>query len=153
MWNPEEEEHVIYPKTYGRTLTTNTLPDGFKNYFASLTNSMHKRLIVQRFVADIEAVYAMLSSHESRMYSASVLFVYEGDAEALETGIQEEARGEVVEDEDYENDDDEEMTPQFISKTKLIDFAHAAFREGEGPDHNVLVGVQKVLEHLKMMIE
>jgi inositol-polyphosphate multikinase len=93
----------------------------------------------------------MLSSHESRMYSASILFVYEGDAEALETGIQAEARGEVVEDED-EDDDDSDIVPQYISKTKLIDFAHAAFREGEGPDQNVLPGVKKILEHLKMMI-
>jgi len=84
------------------------------------------------------------------MYSSSIFFVYEGDAEALEDGIQEEARGEVVDDDD---DDDEERVPQFISKTKLIDFAHASFKEGEGPDHNVLHGVQKVLEHLKMMID
>lgn len=96
----------------------------------------------------------MLSSHESRMYSASILFVYEGDAEALETGIQAEAREEVInsDDDDDENDDDEERVPQYISKTKIIDFAHAAFREGHGPDRNVLLGVQKVLEHLNMMI-
>lgn len=95
----------------------------------------------------------MLSSHESRMYSASILFVYEGDAEALENGIQAEAREEVIkhdEDED-EDEDDEETIPQYISKTKLIDFAHATFRDGHGADHNVLMGVQKVLEHLKMM--
>jgi inositol-polyphosphate multikinase len=152
VWNPDEEEHITYPKTYGRKLTTTTLPDGFKDYLASLTDPTHKRLIVQRLIADTEAIYAMLSSHESRMYSASILFVYEGDVEALEIGIQEEARDEIVEDEDDENDDEEEIVPQFISKAKLIDFAHAAFREGEGPDHNVLAGVQKVLEHLKMMI-
>jgi inositol-polyphosphate multikinase len=92
----------------------------------------------------------MLSFHESRMFSASILLVYEGDEEALENGIQAEARDEVVVDDD-DDDDDEEKIPQFISKTKLIDFAHAAFKEGEGPDHNVLLGVYKVLEHLKMM--
>jgi 1D-myo-inositol-tetrakisphosphate 5-kinase/inositol-polyphosphate multikinase len=81
------------------------------------------------------------------MYSASILFVYEGDAEALETGIQAEARGEVVDDEEEE---EEETVPQFICKAKLIDFAHASFREGAGPDHNVLPGVMTVLEHLMM---
>ena len=144
------EEHTIYPKTYGRTLTTQTLPDGFKNYFASLTNPTHKRLIIQRLIADVEAIHAMLSSHESRMFSASILFVYEGHEEALEIGIQSEARGEVVDEEDEEDED--EMVPQYISKTKLIDFAHAEFRDGEGPDHNVLPGVQKVLELLKMLL-
>jgi len=92
----------------------------------------------------------MLSSHESRMYSASILFVYEGDAEALEIGIQAEAREEVIT-YDEDEDEDDETIPQFISKTKLIDFAHATFRDGHGADHNVLKGVQKVLEHLKMM--
>ena len=90
------------------------------------------------------------------MYSASILFVYEGDEEALEDGIQSEAIGEVVnegeEDGNDDDDDEEEVVPRFISKTKLIDFAHADFGEGRGPDHNVLPGVQKVLEHLKMML-
>jgi 1D-myo-inositol-tetrakisphosphate 5-kinase/inositol-polyphosphate multikinase len=94
----------------------------------------------------------MLSCHESRMYSASLLYVYEGDAAALEDGIQAEAREEVVADEDIDVDsEDEEQIPQYISKTKLIDFAHAAFTEGKGVDRNVLFGIEKVLEHLKMM--
>jgi 1D-myo-inositol-tetrakisphosphate 5-kinase/inositol-polyphosphate multikinase len=86
------------------------------------------------------------------MYSASLLYVYEGDAAALEDGIQAEAREEVVADEDIDVDsEDEEQIPQYISKTKLIDFAHAAFTEGKGVDRNVLFGIEKVLEHLKMM--
>lgn len=84
------------------------------------------------------------------MYSASLLFVYEGDEEALEIGIQSEARGEVV-DEEGDEDDEDETILQYISKTKLIDFAHARFYPGGGPDTNVLPGVQTVLEHLKMM--
>ena len=86
------------------------------------------------------------------MYSASLLYVYEGDAAALEDGIQAEAREEVVANEDIDVDsEDEEQVPQYISKTKLIDFAHAAFTEGKGVDRNVLYGIEKVLEHLKMM--
>ena len=86
------------------------------------------------------------------MYSASLLYVYEGDAAALEDGIQAEAREEVVADEDLDVDsEDEEQVPQYISKTKLIDFAHAAFTDGKGEDRNVIFGIEKVLEHLKMM--
>ena len=86
------------------------------------------------------------------MYSASVLYVYEGDVAALEDGIQAEARDEVIADQDIDIDsEDEDSVPQYISKTKLIDFAHAAFTEGKGADHNVLFGIEKVLEHLKMM--
>ena len=143
-------EHTVYPKTYGRQLTTETLAEGFENFFASLSDPTHKRLIVQRLIADTEAIHAMLEQHESRMYSASILFVYEGDTEALDVAIQAEAREEVVDEED-EADEDEETVPQYITKTKLIDFAHASFVKGGGLDHNVLPGVRKVLEHLKMM--
>lgn len=135
---------------YGRGLTTETLAEGFTNFFASLKNPTHKRLIIQRLIADTQAIHTMLSSHESRMYSSSILYVYEGDEEAIEIGIQNEARGEVVDEED-EEDDETEKVPQYITKTKLIDFAHAAFRQGEGPDHNVLPGIKKILEHLEAM--
>ena len=143
-------EYTVYPKSYGKTITTAQLPEGFANFFASLTNPTHKRLIVQRLIADTQAIHAMLSSHESRMYSASILFVYEGDEASLETGIQAEAREEVVNEEDEGFEEDEETIPQYISKAKLIDFAHASFRDGDGPDHNVLYGIQKIIEHLDM---
>jgi inositol-polyphosphate multikinase len=97
----------------------------------------------------------MLSSHESRMYAASLLYVYEGDAEALEMGIQLEAHQEVMDevDEEEEEEEGEEGEPQHISKTKLIDFAHASFRAGEGADTNAIRGVENVLKYLKMLLE
>lgn len=85
------------------------------------------------------------------MYAASILYVYEGDTEALETGIQSEAHDEVIEEED--DGEDEEEEPQYISKTKLIDFAHASFRQGEGADRNAIPGVETVLKHLKMLLD
>jgi len=131
-------------------LTTATLREGFSNFFASLTNPTHKRLVVQRLAAHTKAIYAMLSSHESRMFSSSILLVYEGDAQALEEGLQTDASDEIVMDVNVDYNVDETVS-QCIARTKLIDFAHATFREGEGPDHNILLGVQKVLEHLKLM--
>jgi len=86
------------------------------------------------------------------MFASSILYVYEGDAEALETGIQSEARQEVVDDDEEDEDDEEERIPQYISRTKLIDFAHASFRDGHGPDVNALRGVENVLNHLKMIL-
>jgi inositol-polyphosphate multikinase len=86
------------------------------------------------------------------MYAASILYVYEGDAEALETGIQSEAHDEVMHDEE-EDEEEEETEPQYISKTKLIDFAHASFRPGEGADVNAIRGVENVLKHLKMLLD
>jgi inositol-polyphosphate multikinase len=152
VWDPDNDEHTVYPKTYGRTLTTETLPDGFANFFASVKNQTHRRLIVQRLMADTQAIHDMISSHESRMFSASIFFVYEGDPDALEEAVQVEANGENDDDDMDEDDEDDEKLPQYISKTKLIDFAHARFCAGEGADHNVLPGVRKVLEHLEMMI-
>jgi len=87
------------------------------------------------------------------MFASSILYVYEGDAEALETGIQSEARQEVVDDDEEDDDEEDERIPQYISKTKLIDFAHASFREGHGPDVNTLRGIENVLKHLNMLLD
>lgn len=101
------------------------------------------------------------------MYSASLLFVYEGDAqaakeakdaiekaelEALQTATAAGEKGLNEEDDDeVELDDDEEEKPK-LAVVKLIDFAHASWTPGEGPDENALRGIRstvKILEDLE----
>jgi inositol-polyphosphate multikinase len=109
------------------------------------------------------------------MYSASLLFVYEGDGVALRAAMEEASRpvvetpitngdaaatngvgiAELVngyadadEDEDEVEDEDEELPPK-IYNVKLIDFAHADFVPGQGPDENSLLGIRSVAEILR----
>ena len=75
------------------------------------------------------------------MYSASLLFVYEGDGRALDVAFaEEEENKEYVLDEDEE--DEREVNKPY--ELKLIDFAHADWTPGEGADENALQGVRSV---------
>jgi len=115
------------------------------------------------------------------MYSASILFVYEGDKEVLEaatTGasVEDAAKnahslrgmgqrdnaaeegldgdqkdGDVDEDEDEEEDEEENKSS--ICAVKLIDFAHAAWTPGQGVDENALHGIRNVKAILEKMLE
>ncbi len=96
------------------------------------------------------------------MYSASLLFVYEGDGEVLQKGLEMEEQtrqnqrqtnsgeeeDDVDDDDDGDADDDENGGP-YISVVKLIDFAHAEWVPGQGPDENMLQGVRSILDILK----
>jgi 1D-myo-inositol-tetrakisphosphate 5-kinase/inositol-polyphosphate multikinase len=118
------------------------------------------------------------------MYSASLLFIFEGDGASLDAAIEE--NNEIMDrqsaesytcppvsrsnmsldsrmdsgialdaddDFDYEDndeDDDELRLPQ-IYTLKLIDFAHANFTPGQGPDENILLGVRSLLRIFKEM--
>ncbi len=101
------------------------------------------------------------------MYSASVLMVYEGDEEAMDAGLKIEAaaaRGEGGE-EDYGNekdpdeedeedeDEDDEVPPQKVHDVRLIDFAHAGWTPGQGPDENALHGIRSLLAILKGLVD
>ena len=75
-----------YDKNWGRVFTTENVKDGFADFFYVKGSGMSKALarrVVRRFAADLRDLQATLEKEESRMYSASILFVYEGNPEAL----------------------------------------------------------------------
>lgn len=101
-----------------------------------------------------------MENEESRMYSASILFVYEGDLNVLQALLAAEEESQASsqlserpaqkamldssdEDEDDVDDDDDEDEAR-ICTASLIDFAHASFTPGEGSDENALRGVRNV---------
>ncbi len=149
------------------------------------------RAIAGAFLEDLKAMSRRsLTSEESRMYSASLLFVFEGDGEALraaveetsasatmsqsgskpekggglgpstlrvDSGIDVDEHGELIvpaaaEDLD-ELSDDEEMNLPRIYSLKLIDFAHATWVPGQGPDENNLQGVRSLIKIFTQLAE
>ncbi|KAB2579490.1 Arginine metabolism regulation protein iii [Lasiodiplodia theobromae] len=166
----EASRYKTFNKLYGRVFNAENVVDGFKEYFLVPGAGHSKetaRPIIARLLKDVKGVQAALEAEESRMYSASLLFVYEGDAvaakeaekaaekaelDALQTAT---AAGEKAlneeDDDEVELDDDEADVPKF-AVVKLIDFAHATFRPGQGPDENALRGIRsvaKILEDLE----
>ena len=126
------------------------------------------------------------------MYSASLLFTYEGDGEALRAAIEENnaivddvkqaeevlvdeveatpptdspAAGETIEGDlkvvelmgdvaDGEEEEDQELRnlPRIFS-LKLIDFAHAEWVPGQGPDENSLFGVRSLIKIFEDLVQ
>ena len=101
----------------------------------------------------------------TRMIAASLLFIYENDelrwGEALSS---DEAYGEKdplltdnfledSEDEQDEDGDDKEVSTP-LSRLNLIDFAHSKYVDkNEGPDENVLQGLELLLEIFEKISE
>ena len=51
-----------------------------------------------------------------------------------------------------EEEDDEETVPK-LAAVKMIDFAHAFFVPGKGPDENALKGVRSTTTILKRLLD
>jgi inositol-polyphosphate multikinase len=159
-----KEEHCeikdgfkAYDKFYGRDLTKETVMGAFETFLGGVQGGKLKRkyanLVRKRFVRELESMEYTLQHEESRMYSASILMVYEGDDAALERTLElEKQTADEDEDEDdaEEDDDDDEAEPK-VHDVCLIDFAHAKFEKGVGPDENALQGVRSALYILKSL--
>lgn len=78
--------YQIFDKHYGKNLTVDTVHEGFEKYFnvthGNLTSKSIKK-VIKRFIEDLEGLQTVLEAEECRIYSSSLLFVYEGDLHAL----------------------------------------------------------------------
>lgn len=77
----------VFDKYYGRSLTSETVHHGFENFFNMVDGRIpnkNTRRVIQRFVDDLEGLQSVIEAEESRIYSSSLLFVYEGDEVALQ---------------------------------------------------------------------
>jgi len=148
----------VYDRLYGRSLTPDTIVDGLAEFFSAQLAPEQKRIVVRRFIDDVDQIRLALEDVESRMYSASLLFVYEGDSQALSEALDTEASANPVtieeeQDEESDEEEDEEAVPKRATELKMIDFAHASWVSGQGRDENVLKGVYSVAKSLRALLE
>ena len=154
----DKDGYRVYDKMYGRRFTAENVIDGFKSFLlvecAGITKDLGK-MLAKRLGAEVNGIRKVLEDEESRMYSASLLFVYEGDGDALKKALDEEnekSQGPREDKPDEEVDEDEEDEGSKVHAVKLIDFAHATWTPGQGPDENALKGVrnvEKILQDLE----
>lgn len=195
--------YKFYDKNYGRTLTSKTVVEGFEDFFRVERGTRplkNTRKVIRRFLDDLEGMEAVFKKEESRMYSASLLFVYEGDPSALQqafatetqmldsmeaemkshpgvdggsdcqtkTGVSNAASiplncNSVGTSAQYKpastsaptdgDGSEHEISLPHIQVLKLIDFAHAEWTPGQGPDENLLHGVRNVIKSLKDLLD
>ncbi|KAK4696560.1 hypothetical protein P7C71_g1381, partial [Lecanoromycetidae sp. Uapishka_2] len=150
----------LYDKMYGRGFTVNTVSEGFREYFGLVEGTKAEgpiRKVIKRFIGNLREVEEVMEKEESRMYSASLLFVYEGDTRALQDAFPTEKEilasleNNSPTDEGTDDNEDNELTPPkfpSIQSLKLIDFAHAQWTPGQGPDTNLLHGIRHVIRIL-----
>jgi len=153
--------YKIYDKDYGRIRIRNhNVAEPFRNFMFTKSADIDKglgKLVAQSFLAELLDIQRVLENQESRMYSASLLFVFEGDGHALRAAMEEATNGysgtrtngvNGSANGDGEDDDDYEDTTPKICTVKVIDFAHAQWVPGKGPDENSLLGVRSVIKIL-----
>ena len=152
VWNGKDFD--TYDKFYGRKFNADNVKDGFATFFSSLGAAAKPddaRELLETILAEITKARHSLERSESRMYSASLLIVYEGDSDALDvlwghppktprTDERPPTNFEIKKSEEEEEEDEEE--PPITHCVKMIDFAHAAWTPGSGPDENVIKGLK-----------
>jgi len=164
VWNGNSFD--VYDKLYGRKFSAGNVKDGFATFFAGLTTGLkpdEAAELLETIEAEITKVRHALERSESRMYSASLLIVYEGDSTALSTltggaakapQISEAAPtlSEVKQSELEEEEEEEQDEEPVAFKVKMIDFAHAAWTLGQGKDENVITGIKNVEKQMDELI-
>lgn len=207
----DEYGYLVSDKWYGRKcVKSENLVDSMRKFIfnpqAGIDDELGK-IIAGLFLNDLRRVEEVLASEESRMYSASLLFTFEGDGHVLkaaldrtradmegeqdkkedgpytpglsasrvDSGIEMDDEGQMVfpinaaisqnmmlgnlaqapgsQEMQLVADSDEESisassngeVPRIYS-LKLIDFAHAEWTPGQGPDENVLMGVRSLIK-------
>ncbi|CDK29757.1 unnamed protein product [Kuraishia capsulata CBS 1993] len=152
----EGSDIITFDKTFGRSLTNETVTKGLGLFFR------HNRLpvnvqqkILEIFHLRLQILYNCLLDEEVRIRSGSLFFVFENDLSRWEQLEYDDPviEEEFWEEEDDDDDDDENKTPVArLSALKVIDFAHSKFVPGKGYDENVVKGVENLMSCFERLI-
>ncbi|KAL0472160.1 inositol hexaphosphate kinase [Neurospora intermedia] len=214
----DEQDYKVYDKHYGRLgVNADNVVEAMRKFIfnpqAGIDEELGK-IIAGLFLNDLRRIEEVLASEESRMYSASLLFTFEGDGNALRAALDRtraDMSGEQYKKDDgpytsglsasrvdsgIEMDDEGQMVfpinaaigqnmilanlaqapgSQDIQLTadsdadsmsgssngdipriyslKLIDFAHAEWTPGQGPDENALFGVRSLIKIFEQLAD
>lgn len=154
----------LYDKFYGRKFSAQNVQDGFNTFFSGLATGLKADAaheLLETILAEITKARHMLEKYESRMYSASVLIVYEGDSSTLDVLLGAEPKTPRVDEraptmrevqKSIDEEEEEEEEPPVAFKVRMIDFAHAAWVSGQGKDDNVIKGLKNVEKQMDQLI-
>lgn len=95
----DQEQYRIYDKDYGRhDVKNDNVIDAFRGFIYNLRANIdhdYARAVAEAFRKELERVRDVLESEETRMFSSSLLFIFEGDGDALKAAI-DQRNGSVV---------------------------------------------------------
>lgn len=89
----DQELYRIYDKDYGRKeVNKDNVTNAFRDFIYNIRANIDEdygRAVAEAFRRDLEHVRDVLEAEETRMYSSSLLFIFEGDGDALKAAIDE----------------------------------------------------------------
>jgi 1D-myo-inositol-tetrakisphosphate 5-kinase/inositol-polyphosphate multikinase len=141
----------VFNKMYGRKFSAEDVTDGFTSFIfpgAKTQPELERaREVLAFFLGEVKDITEVFERSESRMYGASILLVYEGDVDEY-AKTKQKLRSAHPEDED----EDDANVPK-LADVKMIDFAHATWQPGNGPDENALRGMRASVKILKTLLD
>jgi 1D-myo-inositol-tetrakisphosphate 5-kinase/inositol-polyphosphate multikinase len=147
----KEGGYWVFNKMHGRKFSASDVSAGFLSFIFPGTKSQAEleraREVLAYFLGEVKDITEVFERKESRMYGASILLVYEGDVEEY-AKTKQKLRSAHPEDED----EDEDNVPK-LADVKMIDFAHATWQPGQGPDENALRGMRSSAGILKQLLD
>ncbi|CAK7237586.1 hypothetical protein SEUCBS140593_010023 [Sporothrix eucalyptigena] len=91
VYEGPDKGYRMYDKDFGRKeVNDDNVVDAFRQFLCNTSagvDAEHSQAIALAFKSDLERVRDVLESERTRMYSSSLLFVYEGDGAALKTAV------------------------------------------------------------------
>ena len=135
----DQDGYRIYDRDYGRVAVTNeNFKDEVRKFVFNKTAGIDEALgkaVCRGFVDQLKKVVEVLEAHRTRMYSSSILFVYEGDGEMLEEAI---VRNNAMADERAADNIAADIVEVKVPDT--VRFDSGIGMDGEDLDGGVLVG-------------
>ncbi|KAK9387514.1 inositol polyphosphate kinase-domain-containing protein [Lipomyces mesembrius] len=117
-WDQDKEDYVVYDKYYGRSFDIKTIKEGIDTFIVKALGTDRRKEVIRRTITGISRIAEALEKEESRMYSASILAVYESDPTAIDEALKEERERPEKSHDDY--DESEEEFEETVSETVEI---------------------------------
>ncbi|KAF2708904.1 SAICAR synthase-like protein [Pleomassaria siparia CBS 279.74] len=144
--------YFVFNKMYGRKFSADDVTEGFEAYIfpgeKSQAELERAREVLAFFLGEVKDIQSVFENKESRMYSASILLVYEGDLDEYT-----KTKKALATHRHSEEDEDEDEDLPKLAAVKMIDFAHATWQPGNGPDENALKGMRSTAKILKDLLD
>ncbi|KAJ5246286.1 hypothetical protein N7468_001269 [Penicillium chermesinum] len=138
----EKNGYRRYDKWYGRSFNAQNVKQGFETFLAGAKAGPvdRSKMVAQRVANELKNLQEVLKSEESRMYSASVLVVYEGDPDAFEHALEEEKRISQEEDQEDAEDDGDDDDDEDEDENIEFEFSEEAMEVqlGDGKTQQVI---------------
>ncbi|KAJ2359259.1 hypothetical protein GGF43_000281 [Coemansia sp. RSA 2618] len=142
-----------------RGLTEETIVAAISQYFSAAeehVSARYRDYLIWQFVVEVTELLEVVQQAECRMYSSSVLFVYDASKVKYERMFPNEGadsdgrkiRGFA----DRDSDGEENAADDSLLDMKAIDFAHSHWVPGQGPDEKYVAGLKKLIEVLQSLL-